>query len=304
MWASRRTGEDGQLYVVHVQGTADIGLPTTVLVKKFQNPNPTLLVDDNVRNRCKSEKVLLASICHDNIINVIHFIRREEFIMLVYEYPVNGNLDYWLHRREGGEQPLSWPQRMGIAIGAAQGLCHLHHKCNKPIVHHNINSNNILLDQNFKAVIASFGAAQMNIAGLNQPLPITEIPVVGNFGYAAPEYGVAASQLTEKGDIYSFGVLLLELVTGKLANGTDGLLAIWAQDNSNELMANHLKMFKIVVDKGIPDQARYMKEMPAVFRLGVDCTVGDPKQRPSMQMALKRLLRGRGRGPFRGLLIL
>uniref|UniRef100_A0A8R7V1I1 Protein kinase domain-containing protein n=2 Tax=Triticum urartu TaxID=4572 RepID=A0A8R7V1I1_TRIUA len=303
MWASRRIGEDQQLYVVHVQGAAGIGLPTTLLVKKFQNANPALLVDDNVKNRCKLEMTLLASISHDNIINVLHFIQREDAIMLVYEYPVNGSLDYWLHRREGGEQPLSWPQTIAIAIGLAQGLCHLHHRCNRPIVHHNINSENILLDQNFKAVIASFGIAQMNIAGLNQPLPIGDIPV-GNFGYAAPEYGVAASQLTEKVDIYSFGVLLLELVTGKLANGADGLLAIWAQDNCNELMANHLKMFKIVVDKGIPDQARYMEEMAAVFRLGVDCTVGDPKQRPSMQIALKRLCRSRGRGPFCGLLIL
>ncbi|XP_044362034.1 receptor-like protein kinase HAIKU2 [Triticum aestivum] len=301
MWASRRIGEGEQLYVVHVQGAAGIGLPTTLLVKKFQNANPALLVDDNVKNRCKSEMILLASICHDNIINVLHFIQREDAIMLVYEYPVNGGLDYWLHRREGGEQPLSWPQRIAIAVGVAQGLCHLHHGCNRPVVHHNINSNKILLDQEQNVKISSFGAAQMSIAGLNQPLPIADIPV-GNFGYGAPEYGVVASQLTEKVDIYSFGVLLLELVTGKLANGADGLLAIWAQDNCNELMANHLKMFNTGVDKGIPHQARYMEEMAAVFRLGVDCTVGDPKQRPSMQMALKRLRRSRGRGPFHGLL--
>ena len=185
MWASRRIGEDEPLYIVHVQGAAGIGLPTTLLVKKFQNANPALLVDDNVKNRCKSEMILLASICHDNIINVLHFIQREDAIMLVYEYPVNGSLDYWLHRREGGEQPLSWPQMIAIAIGLAQGICHLHHRCNRPIDNHNINSENILLYQNFKAVIASFGIAQMNIAGLNQPLPIGDIPV-GNFGYAAP----------------------------------------------------------------------------------------------------------------------
>ncbi|KAI4974199.1 hypothetical protein ZWY2020_047479 [Hordeum vulgare] len=208
--------------------------------------------------------------------------------MLVYEYPLNGSLQSRLGQ-------LSWPERRAIAIGVAQGLCHLHHGCKKPIVHHNISSENILLDHNFKAVIASFGDAQMNMAGLGQPLPITYLPP-GNFGYTAPEY--AASQLTEKVDIYSFGVLLLELVTGRVVirPGVDGVLATWARDNCNELMANHLKMFKIAVNKSISDQPRYMEEMAAVFRLGVDCTVVDPQQRPSMQMALKRLRRGLGRG--------
>ncbi|VAH99880.1 unnamed protein product [Triticum turgidum subsp. durum] len=272
MWASRRIGEDEQLYLVHVQGTAGIGLPITLVVKKFQNSDG--IVDGNLENRCKSEMILLASIRHDNIVNVLHFIQRENAIMLLYTYQVNGSLDQWLHRREDGELPLSWLQRKAIAIGVAQGLCHLHHGCNRPIVHHNITSINILLDQNFKAVIASFGAAQMNMAGLNQPLPIVGT-VFGNFGYAAP---------------------------GRVANGVDGQLAIWARDNCSELMAKKLEWFKIAVDKGIPDQAWYMEEMATVFRLGVDCTVDDPQQRPSMQMALKRLRRGRVLGRFGGLL--
>lgn len=175
-------------------------------------------VDDNLENRCKSEMILLASVRHDNIINVLHVIQREHDIMLVYRYAVNGSLNYWLHRREEGYPPLTWPERMAIAIGMAKGLCHLHDGCSKPVVHHNINSSNILLDQDFEAMIASFDAAQMNMAGLNQPLPIAEIPV-GNFGYAAPEYGMATNQVTEKVDIYSFGVVLLELVTGQAANG-------------------------------------------------------------------------------------
>ncbi|XP_037458930.1 MDIS1-interacting receptor like kinase 1-like [Triticum dicoccoides] len=303
-WGSRRIGKD-ELYVARIPSTAGTGLPTALVVKKFQNANPALLVDDNVKNRCRSEMILLASICHDNINRILDVIEREEAIMLIYKYEVNGSLDYWLHQPKDAGRPLSWPERRAIAIGVAKGLCHLHHGCNKPVVHHNINSSNILLDQNFKAVIASFDDAQMNMAGLDQPLPITNLPP-GNFGYAAPEYGVAASELTEKVDIYSFGVLLLELVTGRVANGAgvDGLLAIWARDNCNELMANHLKMFKIAVDKGIPDQARYMEEMATVFKLGVDCTVGDPKQRPYIQMALKRLRHNRGRGSFCGLLIL
>ncbi|XBI33963.1 hypothetical protein VPH35_119823 [Triticum aestivum] len=221
--------------------------------------------------------------------------------MLVYEYPVNGSLQSWLHRPVEIGRPLGWPERRAIAIGVAKGLRHLHHGCNKPIVHHNISLENILLDQNFKAVIASFGDAQMNMAGLGQPLPITDLPP-GNFGYAAPEYGRATNQVSEKADIYSFGVLLLVLVTGRVANGpgVNGLLATWALKNCNELMANNLKMFKITVDKGIPSQARYMKEMATMFRLGVDCTVRDPQERPSMLKVLERLCRGRS--PFRGLL--
>lgn len=122
------------MYLVHVQGTARIGRPITFVVKKFQNLDGT--VDGNLLNRCKLEMILLASVRHDNIIDVLHFIQREDAIMLVYEYPVNGSLDYWLHGQEGGDSPLIWPQRMGIAIGVAQGLCHLHHGSNRPVVHH------------------------------------------------------------------------------------------------------------------------------------------------------------------------
>ncbi|KAF7046695.1 hypothetical protein CFC21_055707 [Triticum aestivum] len=301
MWASRRTWEDEQLYLVHDQGIPGNSHRTTLAVKKFQSMNPALQVHDNVKYHYNLEMILLASNSHVNIIKVADLIQREDAIMLVYEYPVNGNLRSWLHQPMHLGQPLSWPQRRAIAIGVAKGLCHLHHGCKKPIVHHNISPNNILLDQNFKPVIAGFDGAHMNMAGLGQPLPITDLPP-GNFGYAAPEYGRATNQVTEKVDIYSFGVVLLELVTARVANGrgANGLLATWAQKTCNELMANNLKMFKITVDKGIPDQGRYMKEMATMFRLGVDCTVMDPLERPSMLKVLERLRRGRS--PFRGLL--
>ena len=81
---------------------------------------------------------LLASNSHDDIIKVVDLIQREDAIMLVYEYPVNGSLDYGLHRPVVTGWPLGWPERRDIAIGGAKGLCHLHHGCNKPIVHHNI----------------------------------------------------------------------------------------------------------------------------------------------------------------------
>ncbi|XP_037423858.1 receptor-like protein kinase 7 [Triticum dicoccoides] len=296
---------DDELHIIQVQGIPGICPPTTLVVKKFQNENPALQVDGNVTYRYKSEMIMLASNSHDSIIKVVDLIQWEDAIMLVYEYPVNGSLQSWLHQPMdvGRGRPLSWPERRVIAIGVAKGLCHMHYRCKRPIIHHNINSNNILLDQNFKPVIASFDAAQMNMAGLDQPLPIVGLPL-GNFGYAAPYYGVAASELTEKVDTYSFGVLMLELVTGRMTNeaGADGHLATWARNNFTKLMLNQQEMFQSAVDRDIPDQARYMKEMATVFMLGVDCTAVDPQKRPSMRMALKRLRRGYGRGPFRGLL--
>ncbi|XP_044962535.1 receptor-like protein kinase 7 [Hordeum vulgare subsp. vulgare] len=302
MWASRTTWEDEQLYIVLDQGTTDIGHPASLVVKKFQNENPALQVDANVKYRYKSEMILLVSNSHDNIIKVIDLIEREDAIMLVYGYPVNGSLRSWLHQPMDDRQPLSWPQRRLIAIGTAKGLHHLHYGCNKPIIHHNISSDNILLDQNCNAVITNFDDACMHMAGLGQPLPIMGVRP-GNFGFAAPEYGNTASHMTEKVDTYSFGVILLELVTGRMANGAggDGNLAIWAH-KVIELMAKQPEKFESVVDKRIPDQARYIDDMASVFRLGVDCTVVDPQQRPSMHMVLKRLHRLLGCRPFRGLL--
>ena len=89
-------------------------------------------------------------------------------------------------------------------------------------------------------------------------------------------------------------MVLLELVTGQVANGADGMLVIWARNKYNQLMANKHAGFREVVDIGIPHQAWYMKEILAVFNLGVACTVVDPQQRPSMQTVLKKLRRARG----------
>ena len=175
--------DEDQLYLVHFQRTAGIGPPITVVVKKFQNLDG--LVDNDVESRCQMEMMMLAFLRHENIINVLDVIQREEAVMLVYKYVVNGSLDYWLHRREGNDRALSWPERMSIAIGVAKGLRHMHHGCRAPVVHHNITSNNILLDQELNPKISSFEVAQLNMAGLNQPLPIVDLHV-GSFGYTAP----------------------------------------------------------------------------------------------------------------------
>ncbi|KAK1609932.1 hypothetical protein QYE76_033605 [Lolium multiflorum] len=281
------TGIYGALCRVRLQNTS-----RALVVKKLQNESGT--VDASVDDRCQKEVNLLGGICHGNIIGLIDCIRRENFILLVYGHAENGSLHQWLHPllQLAGEDdrrrpPLDWPARRAIAIGVADGLCYLHHGRINPVVHHNINSTNIVLDTDLKPKIAGFDFARVSLAGPDQPVPVSDLAAGNIFGYTAPEY---ATLVTAKVDVYSLGVVLLELVTGRAANeaGGDGHLATWAQRHCNRLMEN-AGDFSDVVDTGIPDRSPCLKEMAAMFRLGVDCTVKDPLERPAMPKVLRRL---------------
>ncbi|KAF7039149.1 hypothetical protein CFC21_049202 [Triticum aestivum] len=295
------------LYRVQLQDAGAGGTSArTVLVKKLsQNENESTargLVD--LDGRCQSEVNLLGGIRHDNIINLVGSIWRDTFILLVYDHMDNGSLHQWLHpgpvplplpeaeRRQTATSQLDWPTRRSIAIGVARGLCYLHHgRSNYHIVHHNINSTSILLDRDLRPKIAGFGLARVNLAGLDHPVPASELTAANIFGYTAPEY---ATVVTEKVDVYSFGVVLLELVTGRVANEAvpGGHLATWARRHCEE--ENGRGFSEVVVDIRIPDRARHVKEMAAVFRLGVECTIPDPGERPPMLKVLCRLRRRRG----------
>ncbi|KAL6907396.1 hypothetical protein ACP4OV_002435 [Aristida adscensionis] len=283
-------GRGDRLYRVDLQDSG-IGRgclsSRTVTVKKLENEIGD--VDADLKSRCRSEVNMLGVIRHDNIINLLQCIQRDDMILLLYDHMENGSLGEWLpHRLAGGEAgerrrpPLPWPARLAIATDVARGLCHLHHECNRPIVHRNITQSSILLDGDLKAKIAGFDFARINLAGLNQPFPNSEIPADA-LGYTAPEYSTAL--VNEKVDVYSFGVLLLQLVTGRPANVpgvVDGHLATWAHGRRT-LMDD--------ADMHIPDRVQHLKDMAAVFRLGVDCTVKEPWLRPSMQMVVDRLCR-------------
>ncbi|GAB2274858.1 hypothetical protein Dimus_009629 [Dionaea muscipula] len=238
-----------------------------------------------------AEAQILGTIKHSNIVKLLCCISNEECKLLVYEYMENGSLDKWLHGRKRKSTPsdhvvLDWPTRMKIAIGAAQGLCYMHHDCSPPVVHRDIKPSNILLDSMFNPKIADFGLAKQ--AG-KQGQPHTVTAFAGSFGYLAPEYGYM-TKVNEKIDVYSFGVVLLELATGKEANGGNGNLnlAEWAWKQYSNGIENQA-IFD-VLDEEVRDPC-FLEEMTNVFKLGVMCTSTFPSSRPTMKEVLQVLRR-------------
>jgi serine/threonine protein kinase len=180
------TGIYGALCRVRLQNTS-----RALVVKKLQNESGT--VDASVDDRCQKEVNLLGGICHGNIISLRDCIRRENFILLLYGHAENGSLHQWLHpllqlagEDDGRRPPLDWPARRAIAIGVADGLCYLHHGRINPVVHHNINSTNIVLDTDHKPKIAGFDFARVSLAGPDQPVPVSDLAAGNIFGYTAP----------------------------------------------------------------------------------------------------------------------
>nr|CAB3502709.1 unnamed protein product [Digitaria exilis] len=252
-------------------------------------------LDEKLEREFESEASILCNIRHNNIVRLLCCLSSAESKLLVYDYMDNGSLDAWLHgdvhyaghsmarARSVQRVPLDWPTRLIVAVGAAQGLCYMHHDCSPPIVHRDIKTSNILLDSEFRAKVADFGLARMLVQAGE---PNTMSAVAGSFGHMAPEYAYTR-RVNEKVDVYSFGVVLLELTTGRKANdgGELGCLAEWARHH-NQSGASILD----ATDKSIR-YAGYPSEIETVFRLGVQCTGTLPLTRPTMKDVLQILLK-------------
>ncbi|KAK4274237.1 hypothetical protein QN277_017492 [Acacia crassicarpa] len=255
-----------------------------VAVKRIWNSKR---LDDNLERDFMSEAEILGTIRHSNIVKLLCYISSENSKILVYEYKENRSLDKWLHGKRQASTPpnnhliLKWPTRLKIAIGAAQGLCYMHHDCSPPIMHRDIKCSNILLDSEFRASIADFGLARM-LAKSGEPHSLSAI--AGSFGYIPPEYAYS-TKINEKVDVYSFGVVLLELVTGKEPYCTEESTSLvdWAWQHHSEE-----KRLVDALDEEIKE-ACHVEEMIKVFKLGLACTSLSPAARPSMREILRVL---------------
>ncbi|KAJ7951675.1 protein kinase family protein [Quillaja saponaria] len=159
----------------------------------------------------QAEVKLLMRVHHRNLTSLIGYCNEETNMGLIYEYMENGNLEEHLSGEASEAKLLSWEDRLRIAIDAAQGLEYLHNGCKPPIVHRDVKSTNILLNENFQAKLADFGLSKIFPA--DGGTHVSTI-VAGTPGYLDPEYYIS-NRLTEKSDVYSFGVLLLEIITGQ-----------------------------------------------------------------------------------------
>eukprot|EP00253_Pinus_taeda_P006704 PITA_06704 len=223
-----------------------------------------------------AEVKTLGKIRHRHIVTLLAFCSNHDTNLLVYEYMANGSLGELLHGNNGGH--LNWDSRYKIAVETAKGLRYIHHDCSPLILHRDVKSNNILLDSNFEAHIADFGLAKLlHHSGASECMS----SIAGSFGYIAPEYAYTL-KVEEKSDIYSFGVVLLELITGKRPVGEcefeEGMnLAGWVKKMTK------LERGKVmeITDPKLSDFP--MEEAMHMFFVALLCLQEQPKHRPSMR---------------------
>ncbi|XP_057799699.1 receptor protein-tyrosine kinase CEPR1-like [Salvia miltiorrhiza] len=271
-------GGSGKVYRVYINEGSNV-----VAVKSIVNPRKS---DCGLEKEFLAEIKTLGTIWHNNIVKLLCYLSSKELKLLVYQYVENKSLHQWLHGKNKEISPvgsssvtkLEWPMRLHIAIGAAQGLCYMHHDCSPTIIHRDIKSRNILLDSELNAKIADFGLSKLlNRHGDTE----TASNIAGTFGYIAPEYAYT-SKVNLKTDVYSFGVVLLELTTGREAVTYGDHLSL------AERAHLHYRDTNAVVD-AVDDEIKnsiYMDQIISVFRLGVICTATSPSNRPSMKDCL------------------
>ncbi|XP_031481602.1 probably inactive leucine-rich repeat receptor-like protein kinase At3g28040 [Nymphaea colorata] len=242
-----------------------------IAIKKLISSNIVQSQDDFDR-----EVQILGKVRHPNLVSLKGYYWTPQLQLLISEFYANGSLHDRLHENSApGVPPLSWPQRFKIALGTAKGLAHLHQSYRPPIIHYNVKPTNILLDENLNPKISDFGLARL--------LPKLDPHILSNrfqrsLGYAAPELACQSLRINEKCDIYGYGVLILELVTGRrpIEYGEDDVV----------ILCDHVRSL-IEQGKAMQCVDQTMKECPEeevlpVLKLGLVCTSQIPSSRPSM----------------------
>nr|XP_043634142.1 proline-rich receptor-like protein kinase PERK8 [Erigeron canadensis] len=232
----------------------------------------------------RAEVEIISRVHHRHLVSLVGYCISDHQRLLVYQFVSNDTLHYHLHGE--GRPVMDWPTRIKVAAGAARGLAYLHEDCHPRIIHRDIKSSNILLDENFDAQVADFGLAKL---AMDTNTHITT-RVMGTFGYMAPEYA-SSGKLTEKSDVFSFGVVVLELITGrKPVDGSQPLgdesLVEWARPLLNKALEN--EDFDELVDPRLGKN--YVQvEMFRMIEAAAACIRHLAPKRPRMSQVVRAL---------------
>ncbi|XP_020977620.1 proline-rich receptor-like protein kinase PERK3 isoform X1 [Arachis ipaensis] len=231
----------------------------------------------------QAEVDIITRVHHRNLVSLLGYCMAGHHRLLVYEFVPNNTLEFHLH----GQGPtIDWPTRMRIALGAAKGIAYLHEECYPKIIHRDIKAANILLDFNFQAKVADFGLAKF-CPDMNTHVSTR---VMGTLGYVAPEYA-SSGNLTEKADVFSFGVMLLELITGRrpIIDSHHTFMEKWFREFSQAmpLLTKVLKEnnFEVVADQKLQNQYE-PTEMVSMLASAAASIRYEAKLRPKMSQVI------------------
>ncbi|PIA48304.1 hypothetical protein AQUCO_01400718v1 [Aquilegia coerulea] len=233
----------------------------------------------------QAEVEIIGRIHHRHLVSLVGYCTTPGKRILVYKFVPNRTLHYHLHYGRPFGETLNWSNTLAIAIGSAKGLAYLHEDCQPRIIHRDVKATNILLDNNYEAKVADFGLAKL----MEDSTTDVSTGVRGTSGYIAPEYQ-ARRKVSEKADVFSYGVVLLELITGRQPidkeRPDDELLVDWARPLLTK--AQRDGQYHDLVDRRLDNEYNKI-EMARMIACAASCIRKSANRRPQMSHIVRAL---------------